>query len=91
MKKVKAAKEKPLAMHRRFGFSIRVYPNRVEVRKLKFLFIHGREVIPMRNISHVERDVFLNRLMIHTSDGRRRRYICGLATGKVYEAILGAL
>ncbi len=91
MGKAKQAKEKPLAMHRRFGFSIRVYPNRVEVRKLKFLFIHGREVIPMRNISHVERDVFSNRVVIHTSDGRRRRYVCGLVTGKVYDAILGAL
>lgn len=91
MGKAKQVKEKPLAMHRRFGFSIRVYPNRVEVRNLKFLFIHGREVIPMRNISHVERDVFSNRVVIHTSDGRRRRYVCGLATGKVYDAILGAL
>ncbi len=85
------SQKEPLARYKRFGFSMTVYPNRIEVKRLAFLWLSRTTVIPLKSVANVEKNTATNRLTVHTNDGKRHKFVTGFQTGKLYEAILGAL
>lgn len=65
----------------RFGFSILVHNNRIEIRDGLF-FLQKRTVIPLKNISTVGVGTITKRLEITTTDGKTYKYTLG-GFGKV--------
>jgi len=82
--------QQAIVTYKRFGFTLEVFPNRIEISELAFLWLRKRQIIPFRNISNVERKLS-NRIVVTTNDGKRRSFVCGHKTREVYAAILGAL
>jgi hypothetical protein len=76
-----------LARYNRLGFSLTVYPNRIEVVEG---VMRKRTIIPLRNVANVEKTL-TNKVIIHTNDGKKQTFVCGLQTGKIYDAIMAAL
>ena len=72
--------EKPQTFAR-FGLSIRVYANRLEIRD-GILFTQKRTVIPFKNIASVGVGTLTKRLEITTNDGAVYKYALG-GFGKV--------
>lgn len=75
-----ATKTKPQKFAR-FGFSILVYDNRIEIRDGTFL-LRKTTVIPAKNISTVGVGTLTKRLEITTTDGKTYKYTLG-GFGKV--------
>jgi len=83
--------QQAIVTYKRFGFTLEVFPNRIEISdELAFPGLRKRQIIPVRNISYVERKPS-NRIVVTTNDGKRRSFVCGHKTREVYAAILGAL
>ena len=80
----------PLAEYKRIGFSLAVYPNRIETSQVTFMWLRKKEVIPVRNIANVERPLS-GRVIIHTNDGKKHSLICGFDRDRIYEAIMQVL
>lgn len=78
-----------LAQHNRPGFSFRLYANRIEVEE--GALFKKKRVIPLRNVTGVDKHLATNRLTIHTADGKKQTFITGPATGKIYDAIMAVL
>ena len=68
------------------GNKLTVYDNRIEVVAGCFPFRRKR-VIPMNAITNVETPHFLNKVVIHTKDGKKIGYSVGNAK-KIQQAIL---
>ena len=84
------ADQEPLAEYKLGGFSITVYPNRIEEVVASFL-AKKRTVIPLRNIAGVEKHLLTGRLTVKTNDGKKKVLNTGPATDRIYEAIMQAL
>ncbi len=83
------ANEGVLAEHNRPGFSFRLYQNRIEIEE--GMIVKKKSVVPLRNVTGVEKHLATNRLTIRTADGKKQTWVTGPATGKIYDAIMSAL
>lgn len=83
--------DQPLAQHKRLGFSLTVWPNRIEVEQVGALAMKKREVIPLRNVTAVERHAASSRITVRTNDGKKHTWATGFDTAKIYDAIMSAL
>ncbi len=81
----------PLATHKRFGFRLDVYDNRLEVRQMGFLFVTRRSVIPFRSIASIDKHANTSRITVHTNDGKKHTFVTGWQTPKIYDAIMAAM
>jgi hypothetical protein len=68
------------------GNTLTVYENRVEIVSGCFPFKRKR-VIPISAITNVETPQFLNKVIIHTKDGKKASYSVGNAK-KIQQTIL---
>lgn len=80
-----------VAQIRRFGFSLIVYRNRVEVEEMGAFALKKHTVVPIRNIASVEKSRTKAKLVIRTNDGKRYEWVTAPETDRVYEALMAAL
>lgn len=81
--------ETPLYTYGRFGFSLRLYPNRIEVAEGPFGM--KRETVLLRSVTDVSAIGFTGRLSVTTADGRARNWRVGWQAERARAAILAAL
>jgi hypothetical protein len=76
--------------HERRGFSLTVYPNRIDTMT-KAVLTTKRETILLRNVTNVEINGLVKKLHITTNDGTTRAYFVGPDPEPARQAILSAL
>jgi len=77
--------------HERFGFALRVYPNRLEVTEGVIPSLRKVTTILLRNISGVEKDRAEVHLSVKTNDGKKYKWVTAPKTKELYEALMGLL
>lgn len=80
-----------LAAHRRYRFSLVVYPNRIEVEETNTIGLKKKETVLLRNVASVDVPNLKTHVIVKTTDGRTYKWLCGRETEAVYQAIVGAL
>jgi len=81
----------PLASHRRTGFSLTVYPNRIEVEERGLMALRKTQTVLLRNIAGVDLPRTKAHIVVKTNDGKRYKWVCGGDTETIYQAIMAAL
>lgn len=81
----------PIASHKRIGFTLTVYPNRIEIEERGLAGLWKKASVLLRNVTSIDMPRTKAHIVVKTNDGKTHKWICGRDTEAIYQAIMASL
>lgn len=83
--------EEPLFIHERYGFSFKVYRNRIDIVERQFIGTKKTTTHLLRQVASVEVKPIGGKLILVLTDNKKHEYIIGTQADEARQAIVSVL